>query len=158
MGMGSVDGLRKGTRKAPERLLEGGEGGLACMGGRVSAGPMGDIGCTDIVWVVTGIQTSSNTPHPLSRTGTTAVPPTSTPPLPHLTPLSHRYDCSAADINPIGGISKQDLRRFLVWGASHLGYAELAAVEAAPPTAELEPLRGGQVQQVGVPRRNRPAV
>jgi len=42
----------------------------------------------------------------------------------------------------------QDLRRFLVWGALNLGYPELARVEAAPPTAELEPLREGMVQQV----------
>jgi NAD+ synthase (glutamine-hydrolysing) len=47
----------------------------------------------------------------------------------------------SADINPIGGISKTDLRRFLKWGATHLGYSELANIEAAPPTAELEPLR-----------------
>lgn len=52
-----------------------------------------------------------------------------------------KYDCSSADINPIGGISKGDLRRFLKWGAVHLGYSELAGVEAAPPTAELEPIR-----------------
>jgi NAD+ synthase (glutamine-hydrolysing) len=52
-----------------------------------------------------------------------------------------KYDCSAADINPIGGISKADLRRFLRWAAAHLGYSQLAEVEAAPPTAELEPLR-----------------
>lgn len=54
-----------------------------------------------------------------------------------------KYDCSAADINPIGGISKADLRRFLKWAAqpSALGYSQLADVEAAPPTAELEPLR-----------------
>ena len=52
-----------------------------------------------------------------------------------------KYDCSAADINPIGGISKTDLRAFLRWAAVHLGYSSLAAVEAAPPTAELEPLR-----------------
>lgn len=54
-----------------------------------------------------------------------------------------KYDCSAADINPIGGISKADLRAFLRWAAVHLGYNSLAAVEAAPPTAELEPLRCG---------------
>ena len=30
-----------------------------------------------------------------------------------------------------GGISKQDLRRFLLWGATHLGYPALAEVEAA---------------------------
>ena len=59
-----------------------------------------------------------------------------------------KYDCSAADINPIGGISKSDLRRFLVWAATALDYASLAAVEAAPPTAELEPLaEGGAIVQ-----------
>eukprot|EP00239_Pterosperma_sp_CCMP1384_P010156 CAMPEP_0197863684 /NCGR_PEP_ID=MMETSP1438-20131217/41336_1 /TAXON_ID=1461541 /ORGANISM="Pterosperma sp., Strain CCMP1384" /LENGTH=325 /DNA_ID=CAMNT_0043481675 /DNA_START=96 /DNA_END=1073 /DNA_ORIENTATION=- len=57
-----------------------------------------------------------------------------------------KYDCSSADINPIGGISKTDIRRFLVWGSSNLGYSALADVEKAPPTAELEPLRAGHVQ------------
>lgn len=57
-----------------------------------------------------------------------------------------KYDCSSADVNPIGAISKADLRRFLKWGAVHLGYASLAEVEAAPPTAELEPRRGGHEQ------------
>jgi len=51
-----------------------------------------------------------------------------------------KYDCSAADINPIGGISKTDLRRFLKWASHALGYSVLADIEAAPPTAELEPL------------------
>lgn len=54
-----------------------------------------------------------------------------------------KYDCSSADINPIGGISKTDLRAFLKWGAEHLGYPSLADVERAPPTAELEPLVEG---------------
>lgn len=58
-----------------------------------------------------------------------------------------KYDCSAADINPIGGISKEDLRRFLRWAAVHLGYDALAEVEAAPPTAELEPLADGRIAQ-----------
>jgi len=58
-----------------------------------------------------------------------------------------KYDCSSADINPIGGISKSDIRAFLGWAASHLGYPTLADVERAPPTAELEPLREGQVAQ-----------
>lgn len=57
-----------------------------------------------------------------------------------------QYDCSSADINPIGGISKTDLRRFLKWAAVHLGYASLADVEAAPPTAELEPIRSNYTQ------------
>ena len=57
-----------------------------------------------------------------------------------------KYDCSSADVNPIGAISKADLRRFLRWAATHLGYPTLGAVEAAPPTAELEPRRDGHVQ------------
>ncbi|XP_004300490.1 PREDICTED: glutamine-dependent NAD(+) synthetase [Fragaria vesca subsp. vesca] len=57
-----------------------------------------------------------------------------------------KYDCSSADINPIGSISKQDLRSFLRWAATHLGYASLADIEAAPPTAELEPIRSNYSQ------------
>lgn len=57
-----------------------------------------------------------------------------------------QYDCSSADINPIGSISKQDLRAFLRWAAIHLGYASLADIEAAPPTAELEPIRSNYSQ------------
>ncbi|XP_057968427.1 glutamine-dependent NAD(+) synthetase isoform X2 [Malania oleifera] len=57
-----------------------------------------------------------------------------------------KYDCSSADINPIGSISKQDLRAFLRWAATHLGYLSLADVEAAPPTAELEPIRSDYSQ------------
>ncbi|XP_057520438.1 glutamine-dependent NAD(+) synthetase [Amaranthus tricolor] len=57
-----------------------------------------------------------------------------------------KYDCSAADINPIGSISKTDLRAFLRWAAVHLGYSSLAEVEAAPPTAELEPIRSDYTQ------------
>lgn len=52
-----------------------------------------------------------------------------------------KYDCSAADLNPIGGVSKTDLRKFLKWAASGLGYPSLAEIERAPPTAELEPTR-----------------
>ena len=54
-----------------------------------------------------------------------------------------KYDCSAADLNPIGGVSKTDLRRFLGWAAGGLGYPSLAEIERAPPTAELEPTRKG---------------
>ncbi|XP_021864620.2 glutamine-dependent NAD(+) synthetase [Spinacia oleracea] len=57
-----------------------------------------------------------------------------------------KYDCSSADINPIGSISKTDLRTFLRWAAVHLGYSSLAEVEAAPPTAELEPIRSDYTQ------------
>ncbi|CAI0430863.1 unnamed protein product [Linum tenue] len=57
-----------------------------------------------------------------------------------------KYDCSSADINPIGSISKMDLRSFLKWAAKHLGYSSLAEIEAAPPTAELEPIRSNYSQ------------
>ncbi|KAL9263926.1 Glutamine-dependent NAD(+) synthetase-like protein [Drosera capensis] len=57
-----------------------------------------------------------------------------------------KYDCSSADINPIGSISKTDLRSFLRWAADHLGYPSLAEIEAAPPTAELEPIRSNYSQ------------
>ncbi|KAK1382348.1 Glutamine-dependent NAD(+) synthetase [Heracleum sosnowskyi] len=60
----------------------------------------------------------------------------------HLT----KYDCSSADINPIGSINKQDLRTFMRWAAVNLGYSSLADVEAAPPTAELEPIRSNYIQ------------
>ena len=58
-----------------------------------------------------------------------------------------KYDCSSADINPIGAISKTDLRRFLRWGAEHLGYTALIDVLEAPPTAELEPITEAYVQE-----------
>ncbi|ONM20462.1 Glutamine-dependent NAD(+) synthetase [Zea mays] len=57
-----------------------------------------------------------------------------------------KYDCSSADVNPIGSVSKQDLRAFLRWAAIHLKYSSLAEVEAAPPTAELEPIRANYNQ------------
>lgn len=39
-----------------------------------------------------------------------------------------------------------DLRSFLKWAAIHLGYSSLAEIEAAPPTAELEPIRANYSQ------------
>ena len=50
-----------------------------------------------------------------------------------------KYDNSSADINPIGSISKVDLRRFLRWAAAQQGYTALLTVVEAEPTAELEP-------------------
>ena len=58
-----------------------------------------------------------------------------------------KYDCSSADINPIGAISKADLRRFLQWAAEHLGYTALYDVLNAPPTAELEPITESYMQE-----------
>jgi NAD+ synthase (glutamine-hydrolysing) len=50
-----------------------------------------------------------------------------------------KYDCSAADINPIGGINKRDLKDFLIWAAKHRGIGVLDRVAHAVPTAELRP-------------------
>lgn len=36
-----------------------------------------------------------------------------------LTGYFTKYDCSSADINPIGGISKTDLKKFLTYYAEH---------------------------------------
>ena len=59
-----------------------------------------------------------------------------------------KYDCSSADINPIGGISKTDLRAFLRFARDRHNLTALDGVLAAPPTAELEPLaEGGKLAQ-----------
>lgn len=57
-----------------------------------------------------------------------------------LTGYATKYDCSSADINPIGGIAKEDLKKFLLWGADNLGYGTLQEIAEARPTAELEPI------------------
>ena len=51
-----------------------------------------------------------------------------------------KYDCSSADVNPIGGISKADLRRFLLYAASRYELPALLDIVLAPPTAELRPM------------------
>ncbi|PQE03070.1 glutamine-dependent NAD(+) synthetase protein [Rutstroemia sp. NJR-2017a BVV2] len=57
-------------------------------------------------------------------------------------------DCSSADINPIGGISKTDLKRFILWASKPetFGLTLLHEFLDAPPTAELEPLTDTYVQ------------
>ena len=58
-----------------------------------------------------------------------------------------KYDCSSADINPIGSISKMDLKKFLEWNAKQ-GIVSAKQVLEARPTAELRPLgEGQQIQQ-----------
>uniref|UniRef100_I3J649 Glutamine-dependent NAD(+) synthetase n=1 Tax=Oreochromis niloticus TaxID=8128 RepID=I3J649_ORENI len=64
-----------------------------------------------------------------------------------LTGYFTKYDCSSADINPIGGISKTDLKCFLLHCAKQLQLTALRSILAAPPTAELEPLTDGRVSQ-----------
>lgn len=58
-----------------------------------------------------------------------------------------KYDCSSADINPIGGISKKDLKSFIFHCVEKFNFSSLIRILGAPPTAELEPLADGQIQQ-----------
>lgn len=58
-----------------------------------------------------------------------------------------KYDCSSADINPIGGISKTDLKNFIQYCLENFQLTALRSILSAPPTAELEPLVDGQVAQ-----------
>lgn len=51
-----------------------------------------------------------------------------------------KYDCSSADLNPIGAISKGDLKRMLYWASDKYQWPVLAEIAEAPPTAELRPL------------------
>ena len=58
-----------------------------------------------------------------------------------------KYDCSSADINPIGGISKKDLKSFVFYCVEKFNFSSLITIMGAQPTAELEPLRNGVIQQ-----------
>ncbi|XP_013141047.1 PREDICTED: glutamine-dependent NAD(+) synthetase-like [Papilio polytes] len=58
-----------------------------------------------------------------------------------------KYDCSSADVNPIGGISKTDLKSFLQYAKNRFFLPSLSEILQAPPTAELEPLADGQITQ-----------
>jgi len=52
-----------------------------------------------------------------------------------------KYDCSSADLNPIGAISKGDLKRMLVFlSKEYPGFDVLEEIANAPPTAELRPI------------------
>lgn len=57
-----------------------------------------------------------------------------------------KYDCSSADINPIGGISKIDLKRFLEYAAINRQIPSLIEIVNATPTAELEPITESYIQ------------
>lgn len=57
-----------------------------------------------------------------------------------------KYDCSSADINPIGGISKTDLKRFISWAEVNFELPVLHSFLTATPTAELEPITENYVQ------------
>merc|ERR1719419_1942425 len=64
-----------------------------------------------------------------------------------LTGYLTKYDCSSADINPIGGINKMDLKRFLGWVAKTYGWDSCSETRDAEPTAELEPSSKDEVAQ-----------
>lgn len=51
-----------------------------------------------------------------------------------------KYDCSSADVNPIGGISKNDLKSFILYAEKEFEMPMLREFIDAPPTAELEPI------------------
>jgi len=57
-----------------------------------------------------------------------------------------KYDCSSADINPIGGISKTDLKSFIAWARTQFDLPILSSFLTAVPTAELEPITSTYVQ------------
>lgn len=57
-----------------------------------------------------------------------------------------KYDCSSADINPIGAISKTDLKRFILYAADEYSMPLLRDFIDAPPTAELEPRTDEYIQ------------
>ena len=50
-----------------------------------------------------------------------------------------KYDASSADLNPIGSISKIDLRRFIVWAQKNFDLPQLQQFIEATPSAELIP-------------------
>ncbi|XP_055371294.1 glutamine-dependent NAD(+) synthetase [Condylostylus longicornis] len=58
-----------------------------------------------------------------------------------------KYDCSSADVNPIGGISKSDLKKFLIFAKEKFNLPILEEIISSPPTAELEPLSEGNLVQ-----------
>ncbi|KAI9870352.1 MAG: glutamine-dependent NAD(+) synthetase, partial [Pleopsidium flavum] len=57
-----------------------------------------------------------------------------------------KYDCSSADINPIGSIDKSDLKRFIAWAEKNFNLPCLHEFLTAVPTAELEPIKETYVQ------------
>jgi len=50
-----------------------------------------------------------------------------------------KYDCSSADLNPIGSISKIDIKSFLKFAGKYYNYPTLLDIVGAIPTAELRP-------------------
>lgn len=55
-----------------------------------------------------------------------------------------KYDCSSADVNPIGGVSKTDLKRFIAWAEGEFEMPILREFLDAVPSAELIPIQEGK--------------
>lgn len=58
-----------------------------------------------------------------------------------------KYDCSSADINPIGSISKVRLKAFLHYCYKYKNYPSLEGVLKIAPSAELRPTETGKKPQ-----------
>ncbi|KAJ2520850.1 glutamine-dependent NAD(+) synthetase [Coemansia sp. RSA 1939] len=57
-----------------------------------------------------------------------------------------KYDCSSADLNPIGSISKADLRKYITYARVHMELPVLDDFLAAVPSAELVPYSADYTQ------------
>ena len=58
-----------------------------------------------------------------------------------------KYDCSSADINPIGSFSKLRLKELLNYYHGLHGFDSITDVLEATPSAELRPLKEGEIAQ-----------
>lgn len=61
----------------------------------------------------------------------------------HLRGYYTKYDCSSADISPLGSLSKTDVRAFQRWAREHWGMDCLTRIIDAKPTPELQPQSAG---------------
>lgn len=57
-----------------------------------------------------------------------------------------KFDCSAADLNPIGGVGKTLLKKFLLWAATNRQLPALQCIVEAKSSAELQPTTDSGVQ------------
>lgn len=64
-----------------------------------------------------------------------------------LTGYLTKYDCSSGDVNPIGAISKVDLRKVVLYMAKKYCLKSLDKIYKLPPSAELKPLKEGEIAQ-----------
>ena len=57
-----------------------------------------------------------------------------------------KYDCSSADLNPIGSFSKINLKKFLEFSKNYFKFDILEKINNQQPTAELEPFNENYIQ------------